>query len=194
MLFGTTKRVKQHGREFKISYNGTSISFVSEYVYLGNVIDSTLTLQSNFNRAYERASNRLRLLKSVREYLDINAATKIFNVMILPILSYAGPIELTYTQTQEDRLISLLNRAKDIKGNDTLGDIHDVIQRQNCMLVRKCLQQLTNSVTFNNYFEILRLRAHGNVFAWLCIVPQSQGNSNVLPNNRKRCENVTVCT
>ena len=155
MLFGTAKRVKQHGRELKISYNGTSISFVSEYVYLGNVIDSTLTLQSNFNRAYKRASNRLRLLKSVRKYLDINAATKIFNMMILPILSYAGPIKLTYTQTQKDRLISLLNRAKDITGNDTLGDIHDVIQRQNCMLVRKCLQQQTNSVTFNNYFEIL---------------------------------------
>ena len=111
-------------------------------------IDSTLTLQSNFNRAYKRAS-------SVREYLDINAATKIFNMMILPILSYAGPIKLTYTQTQKDRLISLLNRAKDITGNDTLGDIHDVIQRQNCMLVRKCLQQQTNSVTFNNYFRFL---------------------------------------
>ena len=87
MLFGTAKRIKQHGRELKISYNGTSISFVSEYVYLGNVID-TLTLQSKFNRAYKRASNRLRLLKSVREYLDINAATKILNMMILPILSY----------------------------------------------------------------------------------------------------------
>ena len=60
-----------------------------------------------------------------------------------------------YTQTQKDRLISLLNRAKGITGNDTLGDIHDIIQRQNCMLARKCLQQQTNSVTFNNYFEIL---------------------------------------
>ena len=87
MLFGTAKRVKQHGRELKISYECTSISFVPEYVYLGNVIDSTLTLQSNFNRAHKRASNRLRLLtllKSVREYLDINAATQIFNMMILP--------------------------------------------------------------------------------------------------------------
>ena len=36
----TAKRVEQHGRELKISYNGTSISFVSEYVYLGNVIDT----------------------------------------------------------------------------------------------------------------------------------------------------------
>ena len=123
-----------------ISYNGTPISFAPEYVYLGNVIDSTLTLQSNFNRAYKRASNCLSLLKSVREYLDINAATKIFNMIILPILSYAGPVKLTYTRTQKDRLISLLNRAKDITGNDTLGDIHDVIQRQNCMLVRKYLQ------------------------------------------------------
>ena len=75
--------------------------------------------------------------------------------MMLLILSYADPIKLTYTQTQKDRLISLLNRAKDITGNDTLGDIHDVAQRQNCMLVRKCLLQQTNSVTFNNYFEIL---------------------------------------
>ena len=76
-------------------------------------------------------------------------------MMIFPILSYAGPIKLTYTQTQKDHLISLLNRAKDITGNDTLGDIHDVIQRHNCMLVRKCLQQQTNSVTLNNYFENL---------------------------------------
>ena len=77
-------------------------------------------------------------------------------MMILPILSYAGPIKLTYTQTQKDRLISLLNRAKNITGlNDTHGDVHDVIQRHNCILVRKCLQQQTNSVTLNNYFEIL---------------------------------------
>ena len=127
MLFGTAKRIKQHRRELNISYNGTSISFVSEYVYLRNVIDSTLTLQSNFNRAFKRASSRLRLLKSVREYLDINAATKIFDMMILPILSCGGPVKLTYTRTQKDHLISLLNRAKHITGNDTLGDIHDVI-------------------------------------------------------------------
>ena len=31
MLCGTAKRVKQHGRELKISYNGISISLVSEY-------------------------------------------------------------------------------------------------------------------------------------------------------------------
>ena len=40
MLSETAKRVEQHGRELKISYNGTSISFVSEYVYLGNVVDT----------------------------------------------------------------------------------------------------------------------------------------------------------
>ena len=34
MLFGTSKRLKLHGRELKIIYNGTPISFVKEYVYL----------------------------------------------------------------------------------------------------------------------------------------------------------------
>ena len=155
MLFGTAKRLKQHGRDLNISYNGTSVSFVKEYVYLGNLIDSTLTLNSNFNRAYKRASNRLRLLKSVREYLNIDAATKIFTMMILPILSYTGPVKLTFTRTQKDLLTSLTKRGKLITRNSAIKDISDVIKTQNCMLVRKCIEKQTNSTTYNDYFKIL---------------------------------------
>ena len=105
MLFGTAKRLKQYGRQFNISYNGSPISFVTEYVYLGNVIDNTLSLSSNFTRAYKRASNRLRLLNNVKSYLNVNAATKIFNMMIIPILTYAGPIKLTYTKPRWNDLL-----------------------------------------------------------------------------------------
>ena len=31
MLFGTQKRLKLHGRDLDISYNGTNITFVKEY-------------------------------------------------------------------------------------------------------------------------------------------------------------------
>ena len=155
MLFGTAKRLKQYGRQLNISYNGSPISFVTEYVYLGNVIDNTLSLSSNFTRAYKRASNRLRLLNNVRSYLNVNAATKIFNMMIIPILTYAGPIKLTYTKTQMERLASLVRRANTITQNETLNNIYNVIQRQNCMLVKKCLERRLNSLTFNDYFKIL---------------------------------------
>ena len=61
MLFGTAKRLSQNGRELKIYYNGTIISFVKEYAYLAP--DSTLTLNTDFDRAYNRASSRMRLLQ-----------------------------------------------------------------------------------------------------------------------------------
>ena len=53
MLFGTHKRLKLHGRDLNIIFNGISISFVKEYVYLGNTLDYTLPLNSNFEQAYK---------------------------------------------------------------------------------------------------------------------------------------------
>ena len=97
MLFRTSKRLKLQGRELKIIYNGTPILFVTEYVDLGNVIDNTLTLNTNFSRAYKQVSNWLRLLKRVREYLNVDVATKIFSMIIPPILRYKGPVKWSYT-------------------------------------------------------------------------------------------------
>ena len=62
MLFGTARRLSRNWRKLKIYYNGTIISCVKEYEYLGNVLDSSLNLNTNFNRAYKRASSRMRLL------------------------------------------------------------------------------------------------------------------------------------
>ena len=155
MLFRMSKRLKLQSRELKIIYNGTPISFVKEYIYLENVIDNTLTLNTNFSCSYKQASNQLRLLKRVREYLNVDAATKIFSMIILPILTYTGPVKWSYTRTQTERLDSLMRRAKAITRNESLDLIYDVIQRQNCMLVKKCLQNQLNSVVFNNYFEVM---------------------------------------
>ena len=42
------------------------------------------------------------------------------------------------------------------------------------MLVRKCLQQQTNSVTFNNYFEILGHTMETRNNNYLLLLPQVQ--------------------
>ena len=44
MLFGTSKRISKYGRDLKIQYQNTEISFVKEYVYLGNTVDSHLLM------------------------------------------------------------------------------------------------------------------------------------------------------
>ena len=105
MLFGTARRLSKNGRKLKIYYNGAIISCVKEYEYLGNVLDSSLNLNTNFNRAYKRANSRMRLLQNVRSYLTTHAAIKIYTLMILPILTYAGLVKSTYTKTQTDQLV-----------------------------------------------------------------------------------------
>ena len=152
MLFGTARRLSKNGRKLKIYYNGSIISCVKEYEYLGNVLDSSLNLNTNFNQAYKRASSRMRLLQNVRSYLTTHAATNIYTLMIHPILTYAGPVKSTYTKTQMDKLVSLHLRAKCITGNNHLNCITNVIQRQICLLVKKCLEKQTNSQIFDNYF------------------------------------------
>ena len=58
MLFGTAQRLKLHGHSLNIMYNNALINFGTEYVYLGNLIDNHMTLASNFDRAYKKASGR----------------------------------------------------------------------------------------------------------------------------------------
>ena len=152
MLFGTARRLSENGRKLKIYYNGTIISCVKKYEYLGNVLHSSLNLNANFNRAYKRASSRMRLLQNVRSYLTTHEATKIYTLMILPILTYAGPVKSTYTKTQTDQLVSLHLIAKSITGNNHLNCITNVIQRQTCLLVKKCLEKQINGQIFDNYF------------------------------------------
>ena len=39
MLFGTSQRIRLHGRELNIVHNNRKINFVTEYVYLGNLLN-----------------------------------------------------------------------------------------------------------------------------------------------------------
>ena len=84
MLFGTKKRLKSHGRDLIVSFNDSKINFVNSYVYLGNLIDSSLNLTENFDLCYKRASGRLRLLKRIRSHLTTEAATAVYHSMLVP--------------------------------------------------------------------------------------------------------------
>jgi hypothetical protein len=69
--------------------NLKSITMVQLYRLSKNMrtSDSTLTLNTDFDRVYNRASSRKRLLQNVRNYLNTDAATKIYTMMILPIVT-----------------------------------------------------------------------------------------------------------
>ena len=78
MLFGTGKRLSGQPREMNVEYRGQPINMTRSYKYLGYLLDSTLTFNENFEVAYKKASNRVRLLSKLCGYVTPNVAAKIY--------------------------------------------------------------------------------------------------------------------
>ena len=102
-----------------------------------------------------KASGRLRLLANLRPSLTVEAARKVYISMIVPLLTYTGTIHLNLTNTQLQKLSSIEKRAsKIISTNATLPKIHQLIKKDACLQVRKCLNHdVCNN--FRNYFKLL---------------------------------------
>ena len=111
MLFGTAQRIaKQRSRQLKVTISQptpTEINSTTEYKYLGVHVDSTLNLNSHFDKCFKRASGRLRLLAKLRSYMDNATAATIYRSMILPTFTYCGILQLKLSNTQQTFLISL---------------------------------------------------------------------------------------
>jgi hypothetical protein len=118
MLFGTAKRLSLQSRDIDVKYKGESLKTATSYKYLGYALDPSLTLCKNFDDAHKKASNRLRLLSKLRDYVTSDVANKIYQMMIVPIITYSGTIRLLYTRTQLEKLGSIEKRAKEIIGSE----------------------------------------------------------------------------
>ena len=142
MLMGTAQRLHRHGRELNISYNDQPINVVEEYVYLGNVIDNHMTLTPNFDRAFKKASGRLRLLHRIRGYLTVSSAETIFKT--------------SFNATQLSKFESLGKRVANIIGAKLSKTIKKSIDHQICVLVKNCLQRKVGHGIFDNYFDVTK--------------------------------------
>ena len=158
LLFGTSQRIAKQSETFNVMYRGSNISNTTHYKYLGIELDSSLSLNSHFEKCYKRASGRLRLLAKLRDYLDVTSAKTIYRLMILPTFTYCGILQLKLTATQSKRLASFYDRSlRIIQGNSsTDSDILSVASANSiraCKLVRKCIDRETCDI-FRGYFEV----------------------------------------
>ena len=154
MLFGSSKRLKQSGKSLEVVYQGTAINMVTEYKYLGTIVDNYLTLSSNFTRSYKYASNRMRLLQRIRPFLTLHAADKVYAMMIVPLITYSSILRQPFTETQCKKLASLENRAKRIIGGKQVTRIVNLVNREACLLVKKCILKKFHCEAFDEYFQI----------------------------------------
>ena len=156
MLFGTAQRIAKQLRPLNVFYNNQKVNNTNAYTYLGHQLDSTLTLNTDFDNAYKRSTTRLKLLAKIRNFLTQNAAMSIYMATILPILSYSLAIKLHLSTTQSQKLRSLENRASKIVGKK-VKSAEKCMKLQTLSLMWKCLKKsdvLGND--FTDYFDEIR--------------------------------------
>ena len=154
LLFGTAQRIRKCTEPLSIRHEDGLINATCTYKYLGVQIDSSLTLSSDFDDKYKKASGRLRLLAKIRNHLDIESAKAIYRSMFLPMLTYCGILKLKLNKAQENKLTSFHNRAMEIIARNRSCEIISpmtALKRRACMLTHNILQ---NNVchAFSKYF------------------------------------------
>ena len=156
MLLGTAQRMARYGNKLTIVHNHTIVNSVTQYCYLGNTIDCHLNLSKNFDESYKLASGRLRLLYSVRKFLTPNAAQSIYELMIVPLLTYSCSIKTTFNEGQTSKLASLERRAAKIIGVPSVKSTTCLMEKELCSMVKRCVKKEYRHETFDNYFTVIK--------------------------------------
>ena len=152
MLLGTGKKLSSNKHELAVYCGEHRITETISYVYLGHTLDPSLQLNNSFQSAYKKASSRVKLMISLRDHLTPGIAKKIYLTTIVPILVYMGSLKLHLTTTQKGRLQSLERRVSAI-ATQQVCSIENLIKRQCCIVVKKCLENDT-CYNFKNYFQV----------------------------------------
>ena len=169
MLIGTSRKLAKNS-DLNVYFNGSPINVTTSYTYLGTEIDHHLNMNEQFNKAYKSMSSRLHLLKKLRQNLTFEAAKSVYKSMVVPIFSFDYIVNLNVSRSKIEKLSSIQRRASsvvNIHGDKFKPDhLYDVSRRQECLLVKKCLDGLTCQ-NFHNYFKFnthdIRTRNQGKL-------------------------------
>ena len=129
-------------KKLTLYYDNRVIETTETYKYLGTILDSTLSLSTNFDRMYKKTTSKLRRLYSLHMYFDSSTKAKISKAMILSCIKYNCTINLNLTQTQRQRLQTIDRLAEKIIGKKKTS-IENEIKKHSVMLACKCVQKET---------------------------------------------------
>ena len=85
ILFGTSKRLcKLNNPRLKIVNSFETINYTKSYKYLGLILNQTLNMSEHKKVTMKKARSIVNLLRRIRPLIDVDTASLIFKVMILP--------------------------------------------------------------------------------------------------------------
>ena len=139
-----------------VTFRDKNINFTTRYKYLGCIIEPNLSMGSNFESSYKKASSRLRLLHKLRPYMTADACATFYKSMVVPVFTYCGFLHLMKPQSLIYKSNRLHERACRIIANHKISNNIKspelIIKSRALMTVRKCIEGEICS-NFKNYFE-----------------------------------------
>ena len=149
VLFGTSPRLST-ACNFSVSVQGHIIKRVTEFRYLGIVLDEALTFSAHVKYLISKAGKRLGMLSRVRNNISMHTANVIYKSFILPVLDYCDLVWGCCGRVNADHLERLQRRAARILMRTSSGDEaikhlrYDTLELRRekhvLKLVKRCLQ------------------------------------------------------
>ncbi|KAK2558582.1 hypothetical protein P5673_018759 [Acropora cervicornis] len=148
ILFGTGPKLAL-STSFSVAIDGKALNRVSEYKYLGIVLDASLTWNAHVDYLIGKVRKRLAMLGRIRKNINMYTAGTVYTSFVLPILDRCDTVWSCCGSVNTDKLEKLQRRAARIimhlgsseKALNLLGYVTLEKRREShvCNLVKKCL-------------------------------------------------------
>lgn len=141
-----TKKTKELIIDFRVNKSpkepvvieNSAIEVVSEYKYLGTIIDDKLSWNQNTDRIYGRGQQRLHFLRKLRSFgASISTMHLFYTMFIQSILSFSGPCWIgALSLRNRNKINKVVNVASKVAGV-RFDDIVFICERQTVRLAGK---------------------------------------------------------
>ena len=121
VLFGTGARLNSV-EDFTVYVQGTPITRVLEYKYLGVTLDETLSWNAHARYILSKAGKRIGMLGRIRSNITINTTNRIYKSFIIPVLEYCDTVWNCCGKLNSDSLERLQRRAARIVTRNSSSD------------------------------------------------------------------------
>ena len=126
MLFGG-KNVVKHIEDFSLSLCGKELQKVSSYSYLGITLDENLNYGLHVQGTIRKASNKLKLFRRMRRFLNLKAAVLVYKNMLLPVIEHGDIFLPAATADKRKKLQTLQNKGlRCALGRDRFTSSHEL--------------------------------------------------------------------
>ena len=117
VLFGTQQRIASatlSDGPFSLFLGDKPTDQAQHYKYLGVLIDANLSFKQHVDKILVKISKRIGVLGGIRNNLTVDAANKVYQPLVLPVMDYCDVAWSSVGKIERDKLDRAKRRAAKI--------------------------------------------------------------------------------